>query len=1195
MSDISHNSKLTFELTFWANASACILSFVFFLCLRYQKYTSCRRNWELKVARKLLVLPVYEPLLLISSLGFLGQTLLLAIPGPYPKIPSWFLGAAYQDTPEELSQIQSNSPSFSTLFANSTISYPFDSSMLHDLAATGVDIALQWKDALCYFCYWLFSETVFEGFALSLVFTTPSPEACTVSFSIAFLYAVFASAVATVGFEYEYLGLSDGAQLAVDCIFVALPCLLYAPLLFGRLFRFKTRPCLQTYATFALTWRLMSVTALVSDSYRTPLGLIIATLRSILSPLVMYYTLLLDTSYWRSLVSSAVLQSANAMGTYYHPLPQSASPHAQSSRQPELTYGKSGKNSKHGKHGKHGKLSRASHRKSSASSNPLMDPLPHAASSIPSDRDAEALYISIYHTPPHAATSASDGGGPDPLAGPSDETAALVSAPVSDCDSDCGSEADGAFRPGCASTSTSTTASSTPQPESGVYDRPRPVLVDPSGLQFSALGSLSERVKLLFSPKSDRNAGRGKGPYTPVAAADADGSGGGWFRRGTGTTDPEEEEDDDGGTGGDGEATREAREEEGAAAPGTPRVRTNAHAGASSARPTIASASYATPPSSSLSPQYSPLPSPSRAHADVARSNPVPMDSEAYRVDRECDEITILHACRQLACSAQAAANSPSTVSYKGSGAGSWSGFFTRFRVLSIFRNQPKPVAGSLDALRCDHEGQLIDFSELTVGPAIGRGEDSVVYLGNWRGSPVALKMYRPRDLNEDAILAFHREVAIAASLSHPNCMPFYGLCLTPPHITLVLALAERGSLGRVIDQLQAAVATRRRQSLAMSSKSGGKFVSRTDPSSSAASAQPPSQQPQGAKTPLIVRSQYGRYYGTADTPLSTSISTPLPPPHPVLLSNRRSTSSLTPYAPASSPPSSAVSRSPLPTPLATPLSSPVEGAVPGPPPSGTAAAATPATVAAAPVPQQAPPITLSWRRRLVLAVDSARAVWYLHTQFSPPIVHRDLKSYNFLVTREYRARLSDFGTAIVCPAISQSYRTRRRAPATATGTDGAGGSGSGSGASPWAHGVIPNSGVVGTPGWLAPEMTRGEAYGTALDIFGLGLVLWEIAALTHPTQASEMAYTQYDQRVALFNHRPSLSGASSWPKGYAQLVRDCWHANPQKRPCAATVLRRLEAIAASYTAQAEGQGAVAPSVPSNGVAANASPVEMDL
>lgn len=53
--------------------------------------------------------------------------------------------------------------------------------------------------------------------------------------------------------------------------------------------------------------------------------------------------------------------------------------------------------------------------------------------------------------------------------------------------------------------------------------------------------------------------------------------------------------------------------------------------------------------------------------------------------------------------------------------------------------------------------------------------------------------------------------------------------------------------------------------------------------------------------------------------------------------------------------------------------------------------------------------IELSKKTLLKMALDMARAVYYLHTR-NPPVYHRDLKSSNCLVDEYFRMKLCDFG-----------------------------------------------------------------------------------------------------------------------------------------------------------------------------------------
>ncbi|KAM0037901.1 putative protein kinase RLK-Pelle-LRR-IX family [Helianthus debilis subsp. tardiflorus] len=67
----------------------------------------------------------------------------------------------------------------------------------------------------------------------------------------------------------------------------------------------------------------------------------------------------------------------------------------------------------------------------------------------------------------------------------------------------------------------------------------------------------------------------------------------------------------------------------------------------------------------------------------------------------------------------------------------------------------------------------------------------------------------------------------------------------------------------------------------------------------------------------------------------------------------------------------------------------------------------------------------LSWKRRLNIALDVARGMEYLHSLGHQSFIHRNLKSYNILLSDDFRAKVSDFGPVKFIPDAGKSIMTR--------------------------------------------------------------------------------------------------------------------------------------------------------------------------
>ncbi|KAE9017281.1 hypothetical protein PR003_g15458 [Phytophthora rubi] len=168
----------------------------------------------------------------------------------------------------------------------------------------------------------------------------------------------------------------------------------------------------------------------------------------------------------------------------------------------------------------------------------------------------------------------------------------------------------------------------------------------------------------------------------------------------------------------------------------------------------------------------------------------------------------------------------------------------------------------------------------------------------------------------------------------------------------------------------------------------------------------------------------------------------------------------------------------------------------------------------------------MSWaREKIHIAVGVAHALEYLHS-LSPPLIHRDLKSKNIMLTRMLEAKLIDFGVS----------RERQENSMTAG---------------------------VGTPYWTAPEILQGDRYTEQADIYSLGVVLSELDTTKLPyhdaltSNGKKPKPVQILADVAAGMLRPSFS--EDCPRRIRRIGVACCQQDPTRRPNAAQVGRMLE------------------------------------
>ncbi|MFH0899989.1 MAG: serine/threonine-protein kinase, partial [Pseudomonadota bacterium] len=225
---------------------------------------------------------------------------------------------------------------------------------------------------------------------------------------------------------------------------------------------------------------------------------------------------------------------------------------------------------------------------------------------------------------------------------------------------------------------------------------------------------------------------------------------------------------------------------------------------------------------------------------------------------------------------------------------------------------------------------------------------------------------------------------------------------------------------------------------------------------------------------------------------------------------------------------------------------------------------------------------------RIGLAIAQALAEAHRHQ-----VLHRDLKPENVLLAKDGGVRVLDFGLARVAGdttgkaglgGVLGEHGTGEGCEADgadgAGGVDGAGGRGErdddvGRGIG-GVCGAISTGGdteseidaglddteslLCGTVPYMAPEHWLGREIGEPADVWAFGLILAELATGKHPYQG--LGVTALKQRVADSEPvplAPAAAGVAPELMELLELVGSCLDKNPEKRPSAGAVARRLE------------------------------------
>ncbi|KAJ8247999.1 hypothetical protein GJAV_G00237020 [Gymnothorax javanicus] len=168
------------------------------------------------------------------------------------------------------------------------------------------------------------------------------------------------------------------------------------------------------------------------------------------------------------------------------------------------------------------------------------------------------------------------------------------------------------------------------------------------------------------------------------------------------------------------------------------------------------------------------------------------------------------------------------------------------------------------------------------------------------------------------------------------------------------------------------------------------------------------------------------------------------------------------------------------------------------------------------------PHILVNW------AVQIARGMQYLHEEAVVPIIHRDLKSSNILILERIEnddigkktLKITDFGLA------REWHKTTKMSAA-------------------------------GTYSWMAPEVIKSSLFSKGSDVWGYGVLLWELLTGEVPYRGIDGLAVAYGVAV----NKLTLPIPSTCPEPFAKLMEECWEQDPHIRPPFAAILEQLTAI----------------------------------